>query len=191
MPHPPQPCLKQFWQVIKILEKDLKIIGWIFCRTILQIKNKLCHFNFPLEVSFIVFILFNAFRLNQCHHLLYKYLCLCFNKSVLNWTLCQSLFCPKKNPIAQKDFDFSFRMVVDTPVQVPVTQSEPEVENRTNGNGNDDGGSSGGEEIENVHRYSICNFFFTLSSNWHTLASSRNWLSLLTKKKWCYVISAT
>ncbi len=33
---------------------------------------------------------------------LYKYPCLCFNKSVLNWTFCQSLLCPKKNPIAQK-----------------------------------------------------------------------------------------
>jgi hypothetical protein len=71
-------------------------------------------------------------------------------------------------------------MVVDTPVQVPVTQPEPEVENRTNGNGNDDGGSSGGEEIENVHRYSICNFFH-LKLKLTYLASSRKRLSLLTK----------
>jgi hypothetical protein len=26
----------------------------------------------------------------------------CFNKSVFNWTFCQSLLCSKKNPIAQK-----------------------------------------------------------------------------------------
>ncbi len=32
---------------------------------------------------------------------LYKYRCLCFNKSVLKWTFCQSCY-SRKNPIAQK-----------------------------------------------------------------------------------------
>jgi hypothetical protein len=49
----------------------------------------------------ISFILINAFGFDQSHHFLYKYLCLCFNKSVLNWTFCQSFLHPKKNPIAQ------------------------------------------------------------------------------------------
>ena len=47
-------------------------------------------------------------------------------------------------------------MVVDTPVPVPASK-RPDVDDRRNGNdnGNDDddaGDSSGGEEIENVHR---------------------------------------
>ncbi len=50
----------------------------------------------------ISFILINAFRFNQCHHFMYKYLCPCFNKSVLIWTFCQSLLHPKKNPLARK-----------------------------------------------------------------------------------------
>ena len=56
-------------------------------------------------------------------------------------------------------------MVVDTPVPVPASK-RPDVDDRRNGNdnGNDDvdaGDSSGGEEIENVHRWwTFCFKFF-------------------------------
>jgi hypothetical protein len=54
------------------------------------------------------FILINALIFNQRHHFLYKYLCLCFKKSVLNWTFCQSLLRLKKNPIARKYLPVNF-----------------------------------------------------------------------------------
>jgi hypothetical protein len=73
------------------LEKYLKVIGSIFCQTVLQIKT----------THKFSFILINAFRFHQCHYFLYKYLRLCYNKSVLNWTFCQLLLCLKKTPIAQ------------------------------------------------------------------------------------------
>jgi hypothetical protein len=88
------------------LEKDLKIIGSTFHRTVLQIKKQLAKlitsplFNIPKFHSTFSFILTNALRFNQRHHFMYKNMCLCFNKSVLNWTFGQSLLHPKKNPIA-------------------------------------------------------------------------------------------
>ena len=46
------------------------------------------------------------------------------------------------------------KMVVDSPVKVPVSNSRlSHADDAANGNGKeDDGDSSGGEEIENVHR---------------------------------------
>jgi hypothetical protein len=60
-------------EFITFLEKDLKIIGSLFCRTILQIKNKslnlkLLPFNFPP----FPLILINTLRFNQCHHFMYN-----------------------------------------------------------------------------------------------------------------------
>ena len=45
-----------------------------------------------------------------------------------------------------------YKMVVDSPVKVPVSNSRlNHTDDAANGN-EDDGDSSGGEEIENVHR---------------------------------------
>jgi hypothetical protein len=41
----------------------------------------------------------------------YLYLSLCFNKSVFNWTFCQSLY-SRKNPIAQKIIGGSLPVII-------------------------------------------------------------------------------
>jgi len=94
-----------------IWRKDLKNNQLnIFDRTISQIKNKLQikntnnHFNFPKTIHNFLSILINPSFFYQHQYFLYKFLCLCFNKSVLKLTFCQSLLHPKENPIAQKYF---------------------------------------------------------------------------------------
>ncbi len=75
-------------------------------KTFCKLKT-ICLFNFPNIHSMISFILINAFKINQRHHFLYKCQSFCFNKSVLNWTFCQSLLCPKKNQIAQNIYSLN------------------------------------------------------------------------------------
>jgi hypothetical protein len=87
----------QMPSIVNYLEKDFKI-NWLaifvelFCK--LKTTRKLttnCHFNSPKAFLTFSFISLTIFTFKLTPIILYKYLCLCFNKSALYWTFCQSL----------------------------------------------------------------------------------------------------
>ncbi len=65
-------------------------------RTLPQTFNRSNFIKFPILITLLI-----SFSLNQGTIFLYKYSCLCFNKSVFNRTFCQLRY-SRKNPIVRK-----------------------------------------------------------------------------------------